>query len=309
MDAFRIAFVGAVACVALLALLGLYPVALILAAVLVPLLLIVYLFDVDIYEGSPWKVVALIMVLSGVLGLLLGLIVRGVDTPTSAVDDAAALRVVIVPSVGVLLALFGPLLLLRDNKYNDVLDGVTFGAVSAVTLVGAVTLAQAVELLRGGMRPPGANAPWLWRLVDISVLTPVLAACTVGWVGAALWLRYRAPVHDRHALGLAGRWPVALTLAIVAQDLAAGARYYVRREVAVLVIAILAAIAIAALRRAIQLGLRQEAAEIEIGGTLTCANCHRETARHTFCGRCGVALTALPRAHTARAIAGSTETP
>jgi hypothetical protein len=49
------------------------------------------------------------------------------------------------------------------------------------------------------------------------------------------------------------------------------------------------------LRRLIHLGLVEEAAEIEVGPPRRCANCSRDTPRHTFCANCGVALRALPK--------------
>ena len=49
-------------------------------------------------------------------------------------------------------------------------------------------------------------------------------------------------------------------------------------------------IGLALLRRALHLGLVEEAAEVEIGPPIVCANCGAPTARHTFCGNCGIAL-------------------
>jgi len=54
-------------------------------------------------------------------------------------------------------------------------------------------------------------------------------------------------------------------------------------------------VSLALLRRALHLGLVEEAAEVEIGPAITCANCGATTARHTFCGNCGIALKALPK--------------
>ena len=65
-------------------------------------------------------------------------------------------------------------------------------------------------------------------------------------------------------------------------------------------VAVLAAIAVVLLRRAIHLGLLEEADEIDIGPDVVCANCHRPTPRHSFCGLCGIALRALPKARRLR---------
>jgi hypothetical protein len=53
-------------------------------------------------------------------------------------------------------------------------------------------------------------------------------------------------------------------------------------------------VAISLLRRSIHIGLLEESSE-PIGGDLVCPNCGHVTARHTFCGHCGIALEALPK--------------
>ena len=85
------------------------------------------------------------------------------------------------------------------------LDGATFGAASAVSFSGAHLLVQSADLLGAGLRPAGDPLPWVIQLVSLGVLQPVIAAGAIGAVAAAFWLRYRAPITDRHALGIVGR--------------------------------------------------------------------------------------------------------
>jgi hypothetical protein len=54
-------------------------------------------------------------------------------------------------------------------------------------------------------------------------------------------------------------------------------------------------IALSALRRAIHVGLLEEAAEVPIGPPFTCANCGAETPAHTFCANCGISRQAMPK--------------
>jgi hypothetical protein len=111
----------------------------------------------------------------------------------------------------------------------------------------------------------------------------------------AFSLRYRAPLRDRDALGIAGRPPVALALAAILLVATALAAYLPGLFLDVAVRLGLAAIALIWLRRTLHLGLLEEAFEIEIGEPITCANCGATTPRHTFCGNCGIALHALPK--------------
>ena len=115
----------------------------------------------------------------------------------------------------------------------------------------------------------------------------------------AFWLRYRAPIRDRDALGIAGRPAVALVLAGGLLVAAASASYLPGAAVEVAVQLVMAAIALVWLRRTLHVGLLEEAFEIEIGDDIVCANCGATTRRHTFCGNCGIALHALPKGRQA----------
>lgn len=59
MTAFRIALLAALALVGSTAAAGAYPLAIVLAAVAVPTLMVIYLYDVDVYEDEPAFVGAL----------------------------------------------------------------------------------------------------------------------------------------------------------------------------------------------------------------------------------------------------------
>ena len=131
---------------------------------------------------------------------------------------------IVVPLLGLVAMVIGPLFLMRDRHYNDVLDGATFGVASAVAFVGAQVVAGSVDLFAGGLTPVGEILPWVGRILAIAVALPVVAAGAVGATVGAFWLRYRAPVRDRAALGAAGRPAIAVALAaglIVATALAA----------------------------------------------------------------------------------------
>jgi hypothetical protein len=213
----------------------------------------------------------------------------------SSTSSRLLARGVVLPLVGLALALVGPLVLLANRKFNDVLDGVTFGAASAVCLAGAQALVDGSSLFTQGLRPVGAAAPWVFRMLSQGVLIPVLWASSVGIVGGALWLRYRAPVRDRAAMGPVGNPVIAVLFAAVL--LVGGSILLLQLQpiwsfAALLPVDLLAVIL---LRRAIHLGLLEESQEIPIGPEIRCPNCGRPTPRHTFCIDCGIALSAMPK--------------
>ena len=72
MRSFRIALAAGAALVVVLGLLRLYPLALVAAAVAVPLLFLLYLWDVDVYEDEPLLVLAFTVTWGAVSGAVVG---------------------------------------------------------------------------------------------------------------------------------------------------------------------------------------------------------------------------------------------
>ncbi len=297
--AFRLILLSGIGTVMTLAVLGLYPVGVVAAAALVPLVMVTYLYDVDLYEDEPIRVYALTLAWGAAAGAVMGLFLRAtieVD-PLGPGPDAAfiLMRGVALPLISVALMLLGPLVLLPYRRFNDVLDGASFGATSAVAFVGAQVIAQSIDLFNAGLRPGGDPLLWIARLLTHGVAMPLVAAGAVGAICGAFWLRYRAPVRDRARLGPLSR-PLIALLAGAALYVAATTALLLLREIpALIAVSLLAMLALVWLRLVIHLGLLQESVEISIGEAIVCTNCHHETLTHTFCGNCGVALRASPK--------------
>ena len=319
MRTFQLALLAGVVLVVVLGVLGYYPVAIAAAAVLVPVLTIIYLYDVDAYEDEPIRVVALTFVWGIVAAIVFTTIVDWL-LPTNAASSLGAIssvtssgggfdfplaRGVVVPILALLLMIAGPAVLLPYKRFNDVLDGATFGVASAVAFVGAQTFIKAIDLFQGGLHPVGAVLPWVLRLLSLSVAMPLIAAGAVGGLGGVLWLRYRAPVRDRSALGPLGHPGVAGVLAAVLLVVAALAQEKLAQIPSLLLLVVLAVVALIWLRRVIHLGLLQESREYPVGDAIVCPNCGRTTPLHTFCGHCGISLRALPKARNAAPVPGA----
>lgn len=311
MGAFRVALLAGMAIIAGLALLGFFPVALVAAAVLVPLLMVLYLWVIDIYEDEPLWIIGGSMAWGAVSGLIAGVALStlplggsfgGPDVETILLSGVA------VPLLEGALMIAGPLLLLRLPRFNDVLDGATFGAASAVSFTGVQLIVQSLPILSAGLRPQTDPLPAVVQLISLGLLQPVIAAGAVGAVAAAFWLRYRSPVGDRAALGWVGVPAVALIGGATLLVAAGLAKATLTLIPATVVLAVIAAVALLWLRRALHLGLLQESREIEIEGSISCPNCGKQTPEHTFCGNCGVSLRALPKGRRPTAVAGAKET-
>jgi hypothetical protein len=297
---FRTVLAVGAAAVTALTVLRLFPLALIGAALLMPILVGLYLRDVDVYEDEPPLVLAVTAGWGVLVGVGTGLLAQalapaGAELFARPADRLALVRVVLIPALGALLAIAGPLLLLRSPKFNDVLDGATFGATAAVAVASAQVLTSAVAFLPGGVRPAGESGPWILLLATVGVAWPALMSAAVGTATAAFWQRFCAPVRDRRALGAVGRPDVATVVAVALVVAGAAARRWLDEGPALAAVAVLAAGALVLLRRAVHLGLLQEAAEAPIGPAIRCANCGASTPSHSFCISCGISLRALPK--------------
>jgi len=300
---FRLALGVGVAAIIVLAALRLFPVALIAAALLLPLLVVLYLVDVDAYEDEPAWAMSLTIGWGAAVGVGFGLLALAVAPSAGSVivngrSQYLVVQGLVLPGCGFLALLLGPMILLRYQRFNAVLDGVTFGASAAAAFSGAEAITYGVHVIGGGLRPGGAVLPWIWRLLSLAVGMPVLTMGAAAAVCAALWLRYRAPARDAGALGMLGHPAVALPFAALLVMGGAVGETFLPAGGWVAWLVAFDLVAIVLLRRAIHVGLLEECSETPIGGDFICPNCGHATERHTFCGHCGISLQALPKTAT-----------
>ena len=298
---FRLALLGGTVLVIGLAAFRLFPMAVIVAALLMPLLVVLYFYDVDVYEESPAWAIGWTLGWGAAAGVGVGFLARALYPSGFALINRGSSELLIrggliVPAIGVAVTLIGPVALLRYRLFNETLDGATFGAATAAAFTAGLTVVTGVGSLRSGLRPTGAQLPWIERLVALGIATPVLSMAAIGTASAALWLRFRAPVEDRSKLGPAGNPAVAIVLAFALVIGGAVLEPLLATGLWLAALAVLCLIGLMLLRRAIHIGLLEEADEIPIGPEIVCANCGHQTASHTFCGNCGIALKALPNA-------------
>jgi hypothetical protein len=154
------------------AIFGALPIAVLVAAFAIPIVYIVYLYDVNLWEDEPVLVTGLAFALTGVLAAVftaLWTFLRGTPpyaTPTldgslSIAPSVGAFLLValVVPLVGEAIRQLGPVLLARRPEFDDLMDGLTFGVVSGVAYACFDTLVRHWDLLTSGRQPAD---PGLW---------------------------------------------------------------------------------------------------------------------------------------------------
>jgi hypothetical protein len=264
---YRLALGLGSAAIVLLAALRLFPAALIAAALLLPLLVALYLVDVNVYGDEPVWALSLTMGWGAVAGVGFGLLALAVaPSPASVIVNGTShyllVQGLVLPFCGFFVLLLGPLVLLRYQHFNAVLDGVTFGASTGAAFSGAQAITYSAHLIGAGLRPGGAVLPWVWRLLSLGLGMPIVTMGAAAAACAALWLRYRAPVRDAEALGALGHPAVALPLAGLFVAGAAVGETFLSAGGWVLWLVVFDLVAISLLERTIHVGLLEEAAAI-----------------------------------------------
>ena len=268
---YRLALGLGSAAVVVLAALRLFPVALMAAALLLPLLVALYLVDVNVYGDEPVWALSLTMVWGAVAGVGFGLLALAVAPSAASVvvngtSHYLVVQGLILPFCGFFVLLLGPLVLLRYQHFNAVLDGVTFGASTGAAFSGAQAITYSAHLIGAGLRPGGAVLPWIWRLLSLGLGMPIVTMGAAAAACAALWLRYRAPARDAHALGALGHPAVALPLAGVLVAGAAVGETFLSAGGWLVWLVVFDLVAIWLLRWMIRVGLLEESAATGTGG-------------------------------------------
>ncbi|TMC34961.1 MAG: PrsW family intramembrane metalloprotease [Chloroflexi bacterium] len=303
---FRVALVAAGALVVMLAALHLFAPATVAAVLVLPVLYLMYLYEVEIYETEPWLVIGATMVAGALLGLVFANI-TGVALSqlvlTGDRDTAFVLAGVVIPVVSQVLMLAGPLFIyLARDRFREPLDGLAFGAASALGFTLASSLIHFWPLLTGPLVAEGSPLDWAVRLARAGLLLSLINACTTAAVAASIWLhRYdrRRSTRPWHSSILA-----ALLVAFGVQVALGAISFFVDDLVVnVAIFAIVAGLLLLYLRLVIHDALLVEGAVHEIGPDSPCPECHRVVPTMRFCPACGAARAAAPK-QTRRRLAG-----
>ena len=303
---FRVALVAGLVLVGALAVLHLFAVAAVAAVLVLPALYLIYLYEVEIYENEPWIVIGATMLTGAILGVgfarlsgdaLAALVMTGDQ------DNAFVVAGIAIPITAQALMLAGPLLLyLFRERFAEPLDGLTFGAASALGFSLASSLTIYWPALAGPLVATGSPLDWALRLARTGLLVALVNATTTAVVCAAIWLHR----YDRRRAGRPLESSILVTLVVafgsqVAIGILGFEAHDLLLEIAVLAIAATALLLY--LRRVIHDALLVEGPEHEIGPAAPCPECHRVVPTMAFCPACGAARSASSK-HTRRAAAG-----
>jgi hypothetical protein len=195
--------------------LGYLAFAFVAAAVVVPVVYIVYMYDVNEWEDQPIGVVLGAVGLAAALGLGFtflwhaGLLGDRTTTSVAAGDHAGVdwtsllVLVLLVPVVSEILKQVGPLLLASRVQFDDMIDAVTFGVAAGASFAAAETIVvnRALFSSFGSMDNVDAGF-WVSLILSAAVVKPIVYGAATGialaaWSGVGAGYRGLTPAYAR----------------------------------------------------------------------------------------------------------------
>jgi uncharacterized Zn finger protein (UPF0148 family) len=321
---YRMALTIALVVALIAAIFGAMPIAVLVAAFAIPLVYIVYIYDVNLWEDEPIAVTGLAFALTGVLAIaftILWTFLRGpVPFGTTTFDDSLSaaptvgtflLVALLVPIVGEAIRQVGPVLLASRPQFDDLMDGLTFGVISGVGYACFDTLVRHWDLLTGGLQ---AQDPGLWvSLIFLEGFVKPLIMGTATGIACAEFSGL-----GRGYDGFTPRYFRGLAEAIAA-NIAYQAGTYLFAFVGSATLGVMLSIAwgliilgilILRVRNVLHIGLLEAALERSVrssgadGELEFCAQCELPLLEHAaFCNACGTAVRVQSKAPKAKAVA------
>jgi RsiW-degrading membrane proteinase PrsW (M82 family) len=291
---FRYALIAGIAGVFILYLAGLIAAAVLVAAFLVPLLYLLYLYEAQVYRDEPLPVLALTFGGGIIVGIVVTLLVdyfspSYAGLPRAATAGTTAILFIVVPIIQALVKPLPALPLLSRPKFRETVDGLVFGVAAGLGFSISETLIRYSDIIN---HLPLQTSPenWIYPLLTLAVLRPLMLGSTAGAITAAIW---------RGARGRLGTHEIGVIVAAVAVEVAFawGSQELVNRHFAQIVIlawqALLVGAIVVYIRFVLHQALLEEAGDMGFVETV-CPNCQQQVMAAGFCPHCGMAMSAAP---------------
>ncbi len=179
--------------------LGYLAFAFVAAALVVPAIYVVYMYDVNEWEDQPVAVVLGTIGAAAALGVgftflwhagLLGDEVAPVDFGQGAGGvrwSTLLVLVLLVPVVGELVKQVGPLFLASRPQFDDMIDGLTFGVAAGASFAAAETIVVNRSLFSsfGSIDSPDSGF-WVSLILSAAIVKPIVYGAATG-IAVAAW--------------------------------------------------------------------------------------------------------------------------
>ena len=273
----------------------------------VPLLFLLYIIEVDPYEGTFVLPTGIALVLGAGLGAGWALIASPyVDlalqpSPSASLTSGHSLvAAVVVPTVAQLLMCV-PIVVLRMMQRGrlESLDGFVAGATGALGFTLAATVVLLSPLLTSGQLTHQSFLVNLSQGIERGLSLPLISAMSTGLIGAAIW------VNRGDSTAARGHWATSPVLAFaIAEAVQVGWAFGNLAALPDADVIVIQLGAIALLTILMRLGIHHilihEALDDSIGAPRVCPHCSHLVPTMSFCPQCGVADRAVARPRRAQ---------
>ena len=291
---FRFGLVALLVTLSVLAALRLQAPLITTAALGLPLLFVVYLYETDAHRDLPIRTLAATAILGIALGTgwaqIIGVIVsHSYDVAMGSEEDLghALLEGLTIPVSGALVMLVPAVLVrLLRPPVKEALDGFVVGSLAAGSFIAAATLARLAPQLATGPTAQDRSVGALLVEAGIQgVAVPAMALAAGGLVGTALWL-------NRTRLLVAS----VLTVVVLFAGLGLLEAIPISDGLQLGLHLVFAALTLLALRFGLQVALLSEEHDVKNSDEqVLCPHCDHIVPDMAFCPNCGVAARSASR--------------
>jgi hypothetical protein len=195
-DTYRWALIASAVLIVGATVLGLLPIAIAGAAFLVPLVYLVYIDDMNVWEEAPGKVVAAVFVVTGLLSVLVTLFFyqwvfqeQWTELLFSASRGGIGampigglmIFVVLLPVVAEAVKNLAAIVLARMPQFDDMIDALTFGVASGTAYAAAETLVLFAPVFTAdAFRTTTGLATWTAVVINLMVVKSLIYGTATG---------------------------------------------------------------------------------------------------------------------------------
>jgi hypothetical protein len=297
--------------------LGYLAFAFVAAALVVPVVYLVYMYDVNQWDDQPLGVVLGAVGVAGVLGVgftwlwhsLLdsGAALTGVGAGMDSISWKSLLVLcLLVPVVSEILKQVGPVVLARRPAFDDLIDALTFGIAAGSAYAAAETIVVNRALFGSlGHIDKVDSGFWVSLILSAAIVKPVVYGAATGIAVAAFsgvgrgYRGFKAPYLRGLAEAIGAN--IAFQLALFLAGRVGGTRGAV---LGLVLGAIVAVVMVVRLRYLLHVSVLEAALETAAGGELKdtahgtawCPSCHLPLLEGAnFCVACGTAVRAASK--------------
>ncbi len=187
--------------VLLFTLIGVLSAAVLAAALAVPIVFLLYLYDLNVWEDAPVPVVAGVLGITGVLGTVVSIVFYRTTFRDELYELGGSARiraglselpigpfllfVVLLPLLAVVVMNIGPVWLAAKPRFDDMIDGFTFGVAAGAAFAAAETIVAFSSVFSGDIRTTQGLDSWIPVILTVMIVKALVYATATGIAVAA----------------------------------------------------------------------------------------------------------------------------